>query len=113
MFRSISLPTFCWFLAMTTCLAQSAEDIHMNQIQVLGSHNSYHTGIDPALFAYLRAKYGKRMDGLEYSHLPIQQQLDMGLRALEIDVVSDPKGTLRASGRYADRERQPFGRASL
>ncbi len=68
----------------------------MNQIQVLGSHNSYHTGIDPALFAFLRAKYGARMDGLEYSHLPIERQLDMGLRALEIDVVYDPKGGLYA-----------------
>ena len=68
----------------------------INQIQVLGSHNSYHTGIDPALFSYLRAKYGARMDGLEYSHLPIERQLDMGLRALEIDVVYDPKGGLYA-----------------
>ncbi len=68
----------------------------MNQIQVLGSHNSYHTGIDPALFSYLREKYGKRMDGLEYSHLPLEQQLDMGLRALEIDVVNDPNGGLYA-----------------
>jgi hypothetical protein len=68
----------------------------MNQIQVLGSHNSYHTGIDSSLFNYLHAKYGKRMDGLEYSHVPIQQQLDMGLRALEIDVVNDPRGGLYA-----------------
>lgn len=68
----------------------------MNQIQALGSHNSYHTGIDPALFAYLHAKYGSRMNGLEYSHLPIERQLDMGLRALEIDVVYDPNGGLYA-----------------
>jgi hypothetical protein len=68
----------------------------MNQIQVLGSHNSYHTGIDPALFTFLRAKYGPRMDGLQYSHLPIERQLDMGLRALEIDVVYDPHGGLYA-----------------
>ncbi len=68
----------------------------MNQIQVLGSHNSYHTGVDPALFTFLRSKYGARMDGLEYSHLPIERQLEMGLRALEIDVVYDPKGGLYA-----------------
>ena len=77
-------------------LAQGPDEARMNQIQVLGSHNSYHSGVDPALFAFLRAKYGERMDGLEYSHLPIQQQLDMGLRALEIDVVSDPNGGLYA-----------------
>jgi hypothetical protein len=68
----------------------------MNQIQVLGSHNSYHTGVDPALYAYLHEKYGKRMEGLEYSHVPLEQQLDLGLRALEIDVVNDPQGGLYA-----------------
>lgn len=90
--RSLSLLA----LFSLSCLAQTASDARMNQIQVLGSHNSYHTGIDPALFAYLRAKYGKQMDELEYSHLPIQQQLDMGLRALEIDVVNDPAGGVYA-----------------
>ena len=82
----MALPTF----------SQSAGDERMNQIQVLGSHNSYHTGIDPALFTFLHAKYGDRMNGLEYAHLPIEQQLDMGLRALEIDVVYDPQGGLYA-----------------
>ena len=83
-------------LAITLPLQAQTDPPRMNQIQVLGSHNSYHTGVDPALFSYLREKYGKRMDGLEYSHLPIQQQLDLGLRALEIDVVNDPNGGLYA-----------------
>ena len=78
----------------------------MNQIQVLGSHNSYHTGIDPALFAYLKQKYGERMNGLEYAHLPIQEQLDMGLRALEIDVVYDPNGGLYAHPAGMQMEKQ-------
>jgi hypothetical protein len=68
----------------------------MNQIQVLGSHNSYHVGIDPELFTFLRQKYGDRMDGLYYSHLPLERQLDLGLRSLEIDVVYDPQGGLYA-----------------
>jgi hypothetical protein len=82
--------TFVWILvvallgAVALALGQSAHDARMNQIQVLGSHNSYHAGIDPALFTYLRQKYGQRMDGLEYSHLPIERQLDLGLRSLEI-----------------------------
>jgi hypothetical protein len=37
---------------------------------------------------------GDRAKGLEYGHLPIDQQLNLGLRALEIDVVNGPKGTL-------------------
>src|ERR1700712_1231564 len=78
----------------------------MNQIQVLGSHNSYHTGIDPALFKFLRSRHGADMDGLEYSHLPIERQLDMGLRALEIDVVYDPKGGLYAHPVGMELEKQ-------
>lgn len=91
----VALPLFA-FVCVGIATAQNVEDVRMNQIQVLGSHNSYHTGIDPALFAYLHTKYGKRMDGLEYGHLPLEQQLDMGLRALEIDVVNDPQGGLYA-----------------
>ena len=82
--------------AIPSLSRRDANDPRMNQVEVLGSHNSYHTGIDPQLFAFLRAKYGARMDGWEYSHLPIERQLDMGLRALEIDVVYDPHGGLYA-----------------
>ena len=78
----------------------------MNQIQVLGSHNSYHVGIDPELFTFLRQKYGERMDGLFYSHLPIERQLDMGLRSLEIDVVYDPRGGLYAHPAGLEMEKQ-------
>jgi Phosphoinositide phospholipase C, Ca2+-dependent len=104
--------TFVLILVMAyLCVAalafgQSADAARMNQIQVLGSHNSYHTGIDPALFTYLRQKYGQRMDGLEYSHLPIEQQLDLGLRSLEIDVVYDPHGGLYAHPAGLEIEKQ-------
>lgn len=90
----IALTAFC--AAIPALSQQDPAAIRMNQLQVLGSHNSYHTGIDPELFTYLREHYGPRMDGLEYSHLPIERQLDMGLRALEIDVVYDPHGGLYA-----------------
>jgi calcium-dependent phosphoinositide phospholipase C len=94
--------TFNWAIALVlagaaaSAFGQSANDARMNQIEVLGSHNSYHVGIDPELFTFLRQKYGERMDGLYYSHLTIERQLDLGLRSLEIDVVYDPDG-----GRYA------------
>ncbi len=68
----------------------------MNQIRVLGSHNSYKQAIDPPLLTLLRERMGKRVEGLEYSHLPIEKQLDRGLRGLEIDVVYDPQGGLYA-----------------
>lgn len=72
----------------------------LNQVQVIGSHNSYKKPIDPELFSALRPKMGPRLDSLDYSHIPMPEQLTLGLRNLEIDVLHDPEG-----GRYAD----PYG----
>jgi hypothetical protein len=70
----------------------------MNQVQVIGSHNSYKLPIEPALLQLLK-KNDKRNDysTLEYSHAPLAEQLDLGLRNLEIDVVHDPEGGLYAN----------------
>lgn len=83
-------------------MAQSAKDARMNQIQVLGSHNSYKQAIDPSLLSLLVKQAGDRIQGIEYSHLPIEKQLDLGLRALEIDVVYDPHGGLYAHPKGID-----------
>jgi len=84
-------------LAAATVAAESPADrFRLNQMQVLGSHNSYKQPIDPSLFQLLRKKDPKRYTGLEYSHAPLAEQLDLGLRKLEIDVVHDPQGGLYA-----------------
>jgi len=88
--------TLCLLAAVFLCPAQSAYAPRMNQAWVLGSHNSYKQAIDPSLLTLLREKMGKRLEGLEYHHLPIEAQLDRGLRGLEIDVVYDPQGGLYA-----------------
>jgi hypothetical protein len=98
--------TLCLLAASGLGLAQSADDIRMNQIRILGSHNSYKQAIDPALLAVLREHIGKRVEGLEYSHLPIEAQLDRGLRGLEIDVVYDPQGGLYAHPRGLELEKE-------
>jgi hypothetical protein len=78
--------------------AQSPGDqLPMNQIQVVGSHNSYKRPIDPALFKILMQRDPKAAIPLEYSHVPYNEQLDLGMRKLEIDVVYDPKGGLYAN----------------
>ena len=68
----------------------------INKIQVIGSHNSYKRAIDPALYKVFQEKDSNRIKGLAYSHIPIADQLKMGLCNLEIDVYRDEKG-----GRYA------------
>jgi hypothetical protein len=72
----------------------------LNQIQVIGSHNSYKQAIDAPLLEYLKQTTGALADGLAYSHIPIPDQLSMGLANLEIDVYADANG-----GKYA----QPKG----
>jgi Phosphoinositide phospholipase C, Ca2+-dependent len=71
--------------------------VTINQIQVLASHNSYHVEPEPALLAALRTALGAAADGFEYTHRPLAEELDAGVRQVELDVfVDDPAG-----GRYA------------
>ncbi len=74
----------------------SGQDLKMNETQVIGSHNSYKIGIEKPLMDLILSENPKAI-GLEYTHIPINQQLDLGLRSLEIDALYDPEG-----GRYAN-----------
>ncbi len=89
-----------FILAVLSAFALAAESpadhFRLNQIQVLGSHNSYKQAIDPSLLQLLRKKEPKRYAALEYSHATLLEQLDLGLRKLELDVVHDPQGGLYA-----------------
>jgi hypothetical protein len=67
------------------------KEIKLNQIQLIGSHNSYKIRIEKPLFDYL-LKTKPTLSSLEYEHIPLWQQLDLGLRGLELDVFYDPKG---------------------
>lgn len=71
------------------------DDVPLNRTQCIGTHNSYKQAIEPALFEILRAA-DARVDALDYAHRPLAEQLNLGLRSLELDVYHDPDG-----GRYA------------
>jgi hypothetical protein len=66
--------------------------IKLNDIQVIGSHNSYKIKIEKPLFNYLLEK-NSSISALEYEHIPLTEQLNLGLRGLELDVFNDPKGS--------------------
>ncbi|MEN3273046.1 MAG: hypothetical protein V7636_1807 [Actinomycetota bacterium] len=71
----------------------------MNQIQVLGSHNSYHVGMSKEVFDLVHAFSASSADALDYHHPSLATQLTReGARQLEIDVYADPKG-----GLFSDR----------
>lgn len=70
--------------------------VHLNQIQVIGSHNSYHAGFAPSERKYMEIHAPKVLRSLDYSHPPLAEQLSSGVRQVEIDVFHDPQG-----GRFA------------
>ena len=69
-------------------------NLHVNDIVTVGTHNSYKSAIPDKLMSMIRAFSPSNAKGLDYSHLPLKDQLDDGARAIEIDVVYDPKGGL-------------------
>jgi hypothetical protein len=78
--------------------AQSVPDVRLNQMQVVGTHNSYHVQDGPSLFSVLRTFSPALADSLEYTHRPLDQQLgDQGIRQVELDVFTDPAGGLYAT----------------
>lgn len=63
-----------------------------NNIQVIGSHNSYKIPIEKPLYNYLLSVDSMKAKSLEYGHVSLQEQLNLGLRNLELDVFHDPAG---------------------
>ena len=68
----------------------------MNQIQFIGTHNSYHAGLAPGEMAVLQKQNPRAAASLNYKHPKIEAQLDAGVRQLEFDVYGDAKGGLFA-----------------
>ncbi|MBE9042225.1 phosphatidylinositol-specific phospholipase C1-like protein [Oscillatoriales cyanobacterium LEGE 11467] len=77
--------------------------LRLNEIQTIGTHNSYHLEPDATLKAKFIANYPLSrhyIKTIEYNRLPLNEQFDLGIRQIELDVFADPIG-----GRYA----QPQG----
>jgi hypothetical protein len=77
--------------------AQGADaTLKLNQIQVIGTHNSYHAGIAPSETKLWQARNPASYKGLDYQHQPLAQQFDSGVRQIELDIYADSKGGLYA-----------------
>lgn len=76
------------------------EALNINQLQILGSHNSYRLRTyDPILqFLYDNPQIlpgGFDTESWDYTHLPLDEQFDdYGIRSIELDVYYDPNGGL-------------------
>ena len=71
------------------------DGILMNQLQYLGTHNSYHIKPREDAFELLLAFIPDEALTLEYTHVPLMQQFEsQGIRQIELDVFHDPDGGL-------------------
>ena len=61
-------------------LGVSGKSLRLNQIQIIGTHNSYH--LRPAE----EVLHSARGQSLDYGHAPLYDQLDAGVRSFAIDI---------------------------
>ncbi len=72
-------------------------DPPLNQLQFIGTHNSYHIAPSAKLRHFIEGVAPGQGEVLNYTHRPLSEQLDRGIRQLELDIYGDPEG-----GLYAD-----------
>lgn len=88
----------------SSCNAQYADSIRLNDIRILASHNSYKKKPDPKVLRFLsrfKKRLGEELDPiqLDYGHEKLTIQLDsFNVRGFEFDLAYDPNG-----GAYAKR----------
>ncbi|MDZ5650595.1 phosphatidylinositol-specific phospholipase C1-like protein [Nitrospirillum sp. BR 11828] len=89
-------------LSLTACATQAPENkpaagaVAMNQIQVIGTHNSYHAGIAASESVLWKKTRPELYAALDYRHQDLTSQLSAGVRQVELDIFADSKGGLYA-----------------
>ncbi len=69
--------------------------LRLNEMQVVGSHNSYHVQAREPLFGIISAFSPELAESIEYTHIPLQEQFEtQGVRQIELDIFYDPDGGL-------------------
>jgi hypothetical protein len=82
--------------ALAAGFGAADDSLRMNQIQVIGTHNSYHAGLSLSEAELMKQKNPKLYQALDYRHRPLDLQLSSGVRQIELDIFADSAG-----GRYA------------
>lgn len=85
----------------TTTTIPPGPAIGLDEIQVLAAHNAYHLEGEAPLLQAITDNLPALTPTIEYSHPTLTEQLDLGVRSMELDVFEDPDG-----GRYATPKAQ-------
>jgi hypothetical protein len=68
-------------------LSESANaGLKINHIQFIGSHNSYKEAMPNSFIKQLMKVNPDLVKSLDYEHIPLAEQLELGIRKLELDV---------------------------
>ena len=68
-------------------------ELNLNQIQTIGTHNSYHIAPHPSVMKLIRSVMPGQADSISYTHRPLSEQLGLlGMRKFELDLFHDTKG---------------------
>lgn len=82
----------------TTSAERTVDGLRLNEIQMVGSHNSYKQKPRDEVAAALEGLLPDLFAEIDYGHLPLGEQLaEHGVRQFEIDVLADPEGGLYAT----------------
>jgi hypothetical protein len=92
----ISMIAACTLAQSIARVVDPYASIQINQIQVIGSHNSYHAGLLPGIAKLIKQKNPQAFATLDYAHADLATQLNHGIRQIELDIFADSKG-----GRFA------------
>lgn len=93
--RTTRLPILLSAIVGITML--HAESPALNDIQVIGSHNSYHQA-PPAAVMDVITKFNKNASEWDYTHPSLTEQLQKhNIRQFEFDIYADPDGGLYAA----------------
>jgi len=82
-------------LAVVAGMACGEESRRINELQLLGTHNSYHIAPDAFTMSAIAAVAGEEAKAIDYTRRPLTEQLDrLGVRHFELDCYRDPEGSL-------------------
>lgn len=83
-------------------LENSDQCIRLNQIQVLGTHNSYKLNLPLSLIEAVNPMIPGWSENIEYGHRTLTEQFEeLGIRQIELDIFADPEGGLFAEPKGA------------
>ena len=95
--RFLTKVLVCLILLDGWSVMRAEPNPRLNEIQVIGTHNSYHLAPEPPTMRLIEQGGAGWAASVDYSHRPLWEQFAiLGIRQIELDVFADPDG-----GHYA------------